>query len=393
MNILYYCSEYPPYTTGGIGRVTQIVAEELVSRGHNVHVIGYYSKLSDEFEYSEINGVKIFRHNAKSVINDCPRLFQLIRKLGLAHNLAQKNVNYIENLIQEHITKYNIDVFEMTDFYPFSLYSPNLYFRKFTVPTILRIHGSASYVQAMSGNGRSYYFDNDSRHFDRCNCMLAVSEFSLKYVLDNYNLPKRKQARVVYNPIDDNYLFQSKSQSDNIVLFIGKLIETKGCVSLARAFNNIAAECPDISLMFVGSGDQNEVLKFIDDVYRHRVKFCGYCDRDTLTTMIDKCSFACIPSYFESFSMVALEVMARGKALIFTDRTSGKEIVTDGYNGYTVDPDDIREISLRIKLLATDHELRDTLAANALHTVRQKYKASKIVQDIERIYKNILLES
>ena len=32
MNILFYCSEYPPYVTGGIGSATKIVAEELAKR-------------------------------------------------------------------------------------------------------------------------------------------------------------------------------------------------------------------------------------------------------------------------------------------------------------------------------------------------------------------------
>ena len=42
MKILFYCNEYPPYPTGGIGSVTKIVAEELVKRGHEIFVVGYY---------------------------------------------------------------------------------------------------------------------------------------------------------------------------------------------------------------------------------------------------------------------------------------------------------------------------------------------------------------
>ena len=49
MNLLYYCSEYPPYKSGGIGTVTKIVAEELVRRGHNVSVIGYYPDINELF--------------------------------------------------------------------------------------------------------------------------------------------------------------------------------------------------------------------------------------------------------------------------------------------------------------------------------------------------------
>ena len=63
MNILFYCAEYPPYKTGGIGSVTKIFAEELVRRGHNVYVMGYYPENKSFPQYSVINGVHIYRLN------------------------------------------------------------------------------------------------------------------------------------------------------------------------------------------------------------------------------------------------------------------------------------------------------------------------------------------
>ena len=88
--------------------------------------------------------------------------------------------------------------------------------------------------------------------------------------------------------------------------------------------------------------------------------------------------------------MVVLEVMARGKAIIFTERTSGKEIISDGYNGYTVNPEDEYEIATKLELLIRDVELRKRLAKNAYVTIEKSYKASVIVEQLELKYKQLI---
>ncbi len=323
MNILFFCSEYPPHTTGGIGRVTKIVAEVLVARGHNVNVIGFYPNLPEDVEISTQNGVNVFRYKLDSIIEKFPRCFRVIRELGLSYRIAQKQLDRVEDIIEQHIAKYSIDVFEMTDYYPFVLNSSKLSFRKFCCPTVLRVHGSASFVQELSGKGKKYYTQNDSEHFSRCDYVSAVSKYSLKYVEDNYTLPQGIRKSVIYNPIDDDYLHQSSDKDDDI-LFVGKVTETKGAYTLAKAFNKIAPKFPKARLIYAGNGKKDEILKIIYSGFHDRVIFLGYCDRNKLTEAIDQSSFACIPSYFENFSMVVLEVMSRQKTLIFTERTSWK---------------------------------------------------------------------
>ena len=388
MKILFYCSEYPPFPTGGIGRVTAIIAEELVSQGHEVHVIGFYKSMNNDFEYSEEKGVKVFRYRLNTFIEQKPFLFQCIRKFRLSKYISQKEIDFVENTIQNHIDKYNIQLLELTDFYPFVLYGPNLKFRKFRVPTILRVHGSSSFVETMSGTGKEYYIENDSRHFNRCDFIIAVSEYSLSYIINNYSISDRIPKSVVYNPIEDSYLKITEDKEDEI-LFVGKLIRTKGCFSLAHAFNIIAAKYPNIKLSFVGKGDQEGLLNVIDSKYHDRVQFYGYWDREKLVNIIDQCSFACVPTYFENFSMVALEIMARGKTLLFTERTSGTEIVKDGINGFTVDPDNIEDISTKLDILINDTGLRQKFGKNAYNTIKDKFRTSVIISQLVEQYNQI----
>lgn len=390
MNILFYCSEYPPYIAGGIGTVTKIVAEELVKRGHEVAVIGYYPDMADKFEQSIINGVKVIRHNLglrNSKVKE--RIFIFLRTIGLSGVITKRELKFIEDKIYKYIADFNVDVLELTDYYSFTLCRSRLTFKRFPIPTILRIHGSVSFIQNLSGRGRPEYVENDYGHFSRCDYISAVSQYSMSYVNDNFQFPATKEWRVIYNPIKDSFLNASTPQGGNSVLFIGKLTKTKGCDSLIKAFNNCAEEIPSLSLRFAGGGDIDRCLELVDNKFRDRVHFLGYCDRETLEHEIDTCSFACIPSYFENFSMVALEVMARSKALIYTNRTSGPELIEDGVDGFLVDPDDIDSIVEKIRLLSNDHVIRDRLAINGANTVKSRFTSSVIVNDLENFYEKV----
>lgn len=391
MNLLFYCSEYPPYKSGGIGTVTKIVAEELSRRGHMVSVIGYYPDIKEKFVDERINGVRIVRYNLGYRNSRIKNLFFIgLRKFGLSGFITKRELSFIEDRIESYIVDNKIDVLELTDYYPFVICNSKLKFRRFSVPTVLRIHGSASFIMNLSNKGKPCYVANDQRHFQRCDYVSAVSKYSLEYVQTHFDLPDIKQWTVIYNPIEDSFLKKSDSVNNDDILFIGKLTETKGCYSLVKAFNICAEQLDSLHLRLAGKGDEDKVKEVIDPRFIDRVHFLGYCDRERIKKEIDSCSFACIPTYFENFSMVPLEIMARRKTVIYTSRTSGNEIINDGYDGFTVEPDNYNQIAEKILLLATDHKLRDDFSCRAFKKIKEKFGIRVVSEYIECFYSNVI---
>lgn len=391
MNILYYCDEYPPFKTGGIGSVTKIVGEELAKRGHNIYVIGYYPYNCDLPQYSEIDGVHVYRLNIGIRKMLGVNLFPILHKLRLSKRIIQKELNYTEDYIQRFIVKKNIDILEMTDFYAFNYANGNLDFKKFNIPTILRVHGSVSYVNFILGKKRKNNKRNDVSHFLRCDYLSAVSKYSLNYVKDNYKTKHFIKENVIYNPIEEDFIKHNQINADSkIILFIGRLTETKGCYTLIKAFNKIAAKYRDWKLVMIGGGDIELAKSYIHSENREQVVFEGFCNREELKVQIDNCSFACLPSYSETLGMAALEVMARGKALIFTNRTAGAEVVNDGYDGLLVNPENVDEIVSQITLLIENVNLRNELAENAYYKVKNNFAARCICDKIETFYKSLI---
>lgn len=389
MNILFYCSEYPPFTTGGIGSVTKIVAELLAKRGHNVFVVGYYPDVQKLPFYSVVNGVKVYRLHRRFRDFVPNVVVKVLFKFKALWPIIQNELTYTESFIENLIDEQSIDILELTDYYSFNSQAKGLNFRKFTVPTVLRIHGCSSFILEGKGIDNSIAKFNDQSHFNRCDYISAVSQYSLVYIYRNFSTEHIKSKTVIYNPLEDSFLATPSDSGKNAILFIGKLTETKGCFSLLKAFNQLASKYPDWEVRLAGSGDVEKALSFVSTEYRNRVKFLGFCSRQQIQKEIDECGFACIPTYFETFGMVALEILGRGKALIFTERTSGKEIIQDGDNGLLVNPEDVVQIKDKMELLITDNSFRNKLAENGFNTVKHKFVASRIITELENFYLEI----
>ena len=88
--------------------------------------------------------------------------------------------------------------------------------------------------------------------------------------------------------------------------------------------------------------------------------------------------------------MVALEIMALGKALIFTAAASGREVIEDGVDGLLVDPHDADEICKKMEMLAENETLRENIAQKAAEKIRNYYTIDTIVSELEAYYSQLI---
>lgn len=387
MNILYQCSEYPPFRNGGIGTATKIVAEEMARRGHRVYIVGYYTELKQREMVEEINNVTIYRYNLGTRRGKKrQRFFSVLNHIRLAGFFVQRELTWYENKIAELINKHRIDVYEMTDFYAFNRYHTYLHFRNFTIPIILRVHGSASCLLHCSDNDDEVILYNDRAHFKRADYLCSVSCFAESYVLEKFPDINFEGRKVVYNPIEHGFLNSNNPSENKIILFIGKLIKTKGVISVVKAFDRVSKDFPDWELHLIGGGDSGFIKENVSEDSQKKIINHGFCNRTKIAEEIDRCAFACIPSYFENFSMVPLEIMGRSRTIIFTNRTSGNEVVANGVDGFTVNPDNIDEICDKMRILIENREMRDQFADRGYEKISTLFSAKYIVNELEELY-------
>ena len=151
-------------------------------------------------------------------------------------------------------------------------------------------------------------------------------------------------------------------------------------------------QIPSLTLHVYGKGPVNDLKKMIEKEVLPSVFFYGHVSRETLLEELTTASVAVFPSYSECFSMAPLEAMAAGCAVIYTSKSSGPELITDGGNGLLVDPDDSNAIATAIILLSEDKNLRHTIAEAGKKVVCEKFNISNAAQQHVDFYAKAIKE-
>lgn len=397
MNILFSCDEYPPAKTGGIGAATKVVAENLAARGHKVYVVS--GRLDKSLpEEAVINGVTVYRlylmQEISWLFKDnplCIHLHNFIKSKGWLSGKAVMEYKRKQDFMEGIIREKSIDVVEVPDYTILSKYYSSfrlLEYPRFSVPSVARVHGSVSFLgYYRTGSIKPMSRANDTAFFNSVDNILSVSSFAGRFV--NEVLGVSRQCDVIYNPFTYSSKSEIETERDNIIVFLGKIVKTKGAFNLLEAFNTFAKKYPDYKLIMIGGGDIDCGRKIVNPELLHRVVFTGYLSKREIEEYLRRAAFCVIPSYFENFSMAALEVMGAGNILIYTKETSGPEVIDDGINGFLIDPHNPDSISEKMTFVANHLELLADMRSVAQKSIITRFSEQVIIEKLERYYLEI----
>lgn len=120
-------------------------------------------------------------------------------------------------------------------------------------------------------------------------------------------------------------------------LFVGTQFEIKGGVALLKAFRRVYAKASNARLDVITHlpAEYAYLAEGCPGIHIHEAKFTRSEIYDQFMRQAD---VLVLPTYVESFGMVALEALAHGLALIATDVYALPELVEDGRNGRLISP-------------------------------------------------------
>jgi glycosyltransferase involved in cell wall biosynthesis len=142
------------------------------------------------------------------------------------------------------------------------------------------------------------------------------------------------------------------------MLFVGRLTPEKGVARLLEAWG--LAGCPG-ELRIVGDVDSPAGRSLREDTARRGltgVSFLGARSSGEIQQLMDEARAVVIPSlWYENAPLVALEAMARGRAVLAHRIGSLPEVVLDGVSGFLSSPDDPQDLAARIGQVMRDPAL------------------------------------
>jgi glycosyltransferase involved in cell wall biosynthesis len=397
MNILYLCDEYPPGRHGGIGTSVQLLAREMVKRGHHVVVAGFYDWGYGQADEENDMGVKVYRFRRKLASGFFAQkdafhvraVYKALKTTGVfswdIKSSIKKYCTFLENII----SRYKIDIIEMPDFNEYIYYtSGEVNFPKLSVPVVVKLHGSISYFLKEAGkNVPANIWNMEHRLLTQSIAVASVS----KYTADKtaLYLDYHQPITSLYNGIK-HIQVPDVSKVKGRVIFTGTLVEKKGIYQLVKAWNKVHEQMPWAELFIFGKGNIEKIKSELNDNAIKSVHFKGHVSFNELLKELASAELAIFPSFAEAFALAPMEAMACGTAVIYSTYTSGPELITHGVDGWLVDPSAINEIFAAVVSLLNDGKLRNRLAEAGKKRVNEHFSIEKVAEKHEQYYQQII---
>jgi glycosyltransferase involved in cell wall biosynthesis len=167
---------------------------------------------------------------------------------------------------------------------------------------------------------------------------------------------------------------------------VGRLIPIKGHEVLLEALARVRDALPGVTLELAGDGPLEPELRAT--VARlglgEAVAWLGRVAPPT--PVYERAEIVVVPSFGEGFGMVALEAMARGRAVIASDVGGLPEIVAAGETGLIVPPGDVSALAAAIVELAGDPARAAALGAAGRERALAEFSQERCTERVEELY-------
>jgi glycosyltransferase involved in cell wall biosynthesis len=178
------------------------------------------------------------------------------------------------------------------------------------------------------------------------------------------------------------YRPSSQNQQDRRILFVGRLVNTKGVDDLIKALQIIQQKRSGVRLVLVGDGPERTNLVQLAAALgvNSRVEFTGTLTGPSLQNEYEKSDVVVLPSKYikgeassETLGLTLIEASMHSKPLVGTSHGGIPEIVKDGQNGFLVPADNPQALADALVRLLSDDRLRQLMGAEALRIARTKF--------------------
>ena len=173
------------------------------------------------------------------------------------------------------------------------------------------------------------------------------------------------------------------------VLFLGRFDEPrKGMAVLLGALPALVESFPDIQLLIVGRGDDDDLRQEAGEHAGH-LRFLGEVSDAQKASALRSADVYCAPNTGgESFGIVLVEAMAAGTPVVASNLDAFRRVLADGRAGCLVPVEDPTALADALIAVLADDALRHRYITAAAKEVR-RYDWSVVADDILRVYETV----
>lgn len=180
------------------------------------------------------------------------------------------------------------------------------------------------------------------------------------------------------------------SESDTVILYLGRLTIDKGLLDLADAFSRVAANHENVHLLVVGPDEEGmqDKMKIRCANGFSRLHFANYTASPE--HYMAGSDILCLPSYREGFGLVLIEAAATGIATIGSRIYGITDAIVENETGLLFTAGDVDDLTKKMEILIEDPTLRRVLGGSGRVRTNRYFSKDLVLSELLRYYKNLL---
>ncbi|HEY9879034.1 MAG TPA: glycosyltransferase [Leptolyngbyaceae cyanobacterium] len=242
---------------------------------------------------------------------------------------------------------------------------------------------------------RDFYLQRRPGLFQEAKVSIGVSNFIRDRML-LAGCPESK-AIVVYDGVAlEQFNSDPAVPRQPIVLFVGRLVEKKGCEYLIRAMARVQAAWPEAELVVIGEGPLRSALERLAQKLLQTYRFLGAQSHAEVTAWMNRAKVLATPSVTaangdsEGLPTVVVEAQAMALPVVATRHAGIPEAVVHGKTGFLVAEKDTEGLATRIIGLLARPELWQACAIAARQHMEKNFDLRRNVEKLEDIYTQVI---
>jgi glycosyltransferase involved in cell wall biosynthesis len=262
------------------------------------------------------------------------------------------------------------------------------------IPLIVSLHGydvtssDAHFRKSFSGR---HYLSLKERLFAHASAFLCVSQ-SIRESALRAGFPEEK-LHIHYTGVDCERFRPVPIERDpKMILFVGRLVEKKGCEYVLRAMALVRQQDPQAHLEIIGDGPLRSELETLAKELSVRVHFRGVQDTHEVQLSMSRARVLCNPSVTaasgdqEGFGMVFAEAQAVGTPVVSSMHAAIPEAVSHGETGLLCPERMPGPLAEALLTFLKDDLFWERTSSCSIARVREHFDIAKQTIKLERLY-------
>ncbi|HLX19036.1 MAG TPA: glycosyltransferase family 4 protein [Gaiellaceae bacterium] len=175
-----------------------------------------------------------------------------------------------------------------------------------------------------------------------------------------------------------------------VVGWVGRMTAVKRTDEVVRVLRRLVDRGIDARLLLVGDGpDRDRLERYAHELgVVRRCLFLGY--QEDVARWYDAMDALILPSVNEGTPVSVIESLAAERPAVATRVGGTPDVIREGVDGFLVEPGDGKALADRLEELANDPARRAQMGAAGRDRVLDRYAVDRLVDDIDKLYRELL---